>query len=58
LAVDLSAFEIAHFFRLESVDIRALRSRYKDNLRLGAVRAPEHKVATGRPMVFHCILSV
>ncbi|MGA2861134.1 MAG: hypothetical protein ACLQFF_04195 [Steroidobacteraceae bacterium] len=56
--MDLSAFEIAHFFTLESVDIRALRSRYKDNLRLGAVRAPEHKVATGRPMVFHCILSV
>ncbi|MGC2461474.1 MAG: hypothetical protein WA446_10975 [Steroidobacteraceae bacterium] len=56
--MDLFALEIAHFFTLESVDIRAPRSRYKDNLRLGAVREPEDKVATGRPMVFHCILSV
>src|ERR1039458_8934209 len=33
---DLSEFEIAHFFTLKPIDIRAVRSRYKESLRLGA----------------------
>jgi hypothetical protein len=36
LPADLSEFEIAHFFILKPVDIRAVRSRYKESLRLGA----------------------
>jgi len=36
LPADLSEFEIAHFFTLKSVDIRAVHSRYKESLRLGA----------------------
>ena len=35
---ELSDFEIAHFFTLTPVDIRAVRSRYKKNLRVGAAR--------------------
>jgi hypothetical protein len=31
---DLSEFEIAHFFTLKPIDIRAVRSRYKESLRL------------------------
>ena len=35
LPADLSKFEIAHFFTLKPVDIRAVHSRYKESLRLG-----------------------
>src|ERR1700722_18179291 len=33
---DLSEFEIAHFFTLKPIEILAVRSRYKETLRLGA----------------------
>ena len=36
LPEELSEFEIAHFFLLKPIDIRAARSRYKESLRLGA----------------------
>jgi hypothetical protein len=36
LPADLSEFEIAHFFTSKPVDVRAVRSRYKRSLRLGA----------------------
>jgi hypothetical protein len=36
MPADLSEFEIAHLLMLKSIDIRAVRSRYKETLRLGA----------------------
>jgi hypothetical protein len=36
LPADVSDVEIAYFFTLKPADIRAVRSRYKENLRLGA----------------------
>ena len=36
LPADLPEFEIAHFFTLVAADLRAVRSRYKKSLRLGA----------------------
>jgi hypothetical protein len=36
MPADLSEFEIAHLLTLKPIDIRAVRSRYKETLRLGA----------------------
>ena len=49
LPADLSEFEIAHFFTLKPVDIRAVRSRYKESLRLGAALQLGFLTMCGRP---------
>jgi hypothetical protein len=48
LPADLSGFEIAHFFK--PVDIRAVRSRYKESLRLGAALQLGFLTMCGRPL--------
>ena len=50
LPVDLSEFEIAHFFTLKPVDIHAVRSRYKEDLRLGAALQLGFLTMCGRPL--------
>jgi len=50
LPADLSEFEIAHFFTLKPVDIRAVRSRYKESLRLGAALQLGFLTMCGRPL--------
>jgi Domain of unknown function (DUF4158) len=50
LQTDLSAFEIAHFFTLKPVDIRAVRSHYKESLRLGAALQVGFLTMCGRPL--------
>jgi len=50
LPADLSEFEIAHFFTLKPADIRAVRSRYKKNLRLGAALQLGFLAMCGRPL--------
>jgi Domain of unknown function (DUF4158) len=47
---DLSEFEIAHFFTLKPIDIRAVRSRYKESLRLGAALQLGFLTMCGRPL--------
>src|ERR1017187_7424230 len=46
---DLSEFEIAHFFTLKPIDIRAVCSRYKESLRLGAALQLGFLTMCGRP---------
>jgi hypothetical protein len=50
LPADLSEFEIAHFITLKPVDIRAVRSRYKESLRLGAALQLGFLTMCGRPL--------
>jgi hypothetical protein len=50
LPADLSEFEIAHFFTLKPFDIRAVRSRYKESLRLGAALQLGFLAMCGRPL--------
>src|ERR1017187_253322 len=47
---DLSEFEIAHFFTLKPIDIRAVCSRYKESLRLGAALQLGFLTMCGRPL--------
>jgi hypothetical protein len=51
LPADLSEFEIAHFFTLKPVDIRTVRSRYKESLRLGAALQLGFLTMCGRPLI-------
>ena len=50
LPADLSEFEIAHFFTLKPVDIHAVHSRYKEELRLGAALQLGFLTMCGRPL--------
>jgi hypothetical protein len=50
LPEDLSEFEIAHFFTLKPEDIHAVRSRYKEPLRLGAALQLGFLTMCGRPL--------
>ena len=50
LPADLSEFEIAHFFTLTAPDLRAVRSRYKKSLRLGAALQLGFLAMCGRPL--------
>lgn len=50
MPADLSEFEIAHFFTLKPIEIRAVRSRYKESLRLGAALQLGFLKMSGRPL--------
>ena len=50
LPAELSEFEIAHFFTLKPDGIRAVRSRYKIGLRLGAALQLGFLRMCGRPL--------
>jgi hypothetical protein len=50
LPANLSEFEIAHFFTLKPADIRAVHSRYKESLRLGAALQLGFLTMCGRPL--------
>jgi integrase len=50
LPADLSAFEIEHFFTLRAEERRAVRSRYKSVLRLGAALQIGFLRMCGRPL--------
>src|SRR5580658_3909703 len=50
MPADLSEFEIAHFFTLRPIEIRAVRSRYKESLRLGAALQLGFLKMSGRPL--------
>ena len=50
MPAELSEFEIAHFFTLRPIEIRAVRSRYKETLRLGAALQLGFLKMSGRPL--------
>ena len=50
LPADLSGFEIEHFFTLRPEERRAVRSRYKPILRLGAALQVGYLRMCGRPL--------
>ena len=50
MPADLSEFEIAHFFTLRPIEIRAVRSRYKEILRVGAALQLGFLKMSGRPL--------
>ena len=50
MPADVSEFEIAHFFTLKPIDIRAVHSRYKESLRLGAALQLGFLTMCGRPL--------
>ena len=50
MPADLSEFEIVHFFTLRPIEIRSVRSRYKETLRLGAALQLGFLTMCGRPL--------
>ena len=50
LPADLSGFEVGHFFTLKHQERRAVRSRYKSVLRLGAALQIGFLRMCGRPL--------
>jgi hypothetical protein len=50
MPADLSEFEIALLFTLRPIEMRAVRSRYKETLRLGAALQLGFLKMSGRPL--------